>query len=209
MGHDASHPRAHEGRRLSPWAALERPLKATKLSSAASNNRLSGKTAPKKIVTLVDRDQAAPRSFHITHVNFSIVRSAVVTNGDRSSHLRTDDVRFYNTIGRKFASRQATLHSDRGFSRGDGNHSNNAEDFFSILKRCRHRPSVVVAAHSPLSRRVRFPLLDKERHGYGAHRTGPRGHHRQAPYLSADCCARRLTTLSLHPGGAKSGSAGL
>jgi len=98
--------------------------------------RLSGKVAPKKkIVTLVDRDAGRARSFHITHVNFDIVRNALVTNVDRSSHLRTDDARFYNTIGREFASHQTTLHSNREFSRGGGNHSNNAENFFSILKR--------------------------------------------------------------------------
>jgi transposase-like protein len=97
--------------------------------------RLSGKVAPaKKVVTLVERDGRA-RSFHITHVNFSIVRSALVTNVHRSSHLRTDDARFYNTIGREFASHQTTLHSNREFSRGNGNHSNTAENFFSILKR--------------------------------------------------------------------------
>lgn len=97
--------------------------------------RLSGKVAPaKKIVTLVERDGRA-RSFHITHVNFPIVRAALVTNVDRSSHLRTDDARFYNTIGREFASHETTLHSNREFSRGNGNHSNTAENFFSILKR--------------------------------------------------------------------------
>jgi transposase-like protein len=98
--------------------------------------RLSGKVAPKKkIVTLVERDSGRARSFHITHVNFDIVRNALVTNVDRSSHLRTDDARFYNTIGREFASHKTTLHSNREFSRGDGNHSNTAENFFSILKR--------------------------------------------------------------------------
>src|SRR5438270_12576371 len=46
--------------------------------------RLSGKVAPaKKVVTLVERGGPA-RSFHITHVNFSIVRAALVTNADRS-----------------------------------------------------------------------------------------------------------------------------
>ncbi len=97
--------------------------------------RLSGKVAPKKkIVTLVERGGRA-RSFHITHVNFAIVRNALVTNAHRSSHLRTDDARFYNTIGKEFASHETTLHSNREFSRGDGNHSNTAENFFSILKR--------------------------------------------------------------------------
>jgi transposase-like protein len=97
--------------------------------------RLSGKVAPKKkVVTLVERGGAA-RSFHITHVNFAVVRNALVTSAHRSSHLRTDDARFYNTIGQEFASHETTLHSNREFSRGDGNHSNTVENFFSILKR--------------------------------------------------------------------------
>ena len=99
------------------------------------NNRLSGKTAPKKkIVTLVERGGRA-RSFHITHIDHTNIRAALVTNAHRSSHLRTDDARFYNGIGSEFASHKTTLHSNREFSRGDGNHSNTAENFFSILKR--------------------------------------------------------------------------
>lgn len=97
--------------------------------------RLSGKVAAKKkILTLVERGGAA-RSFHITNVDHTNIRSALVTVAHRSSHLRTDDARFYNNIGREFASHETTLHSNREFSRGDGNHSNNAENFFSILKR--------------------------------------------------------------------------
>ena len=58
--------------------------------------RLSGKVAPKKkIVTLVERGGRA-RSFHITHVDHTNIRAALVTNVHRSSHLRTDDARFYN-----------------------------------------------------------------------------------------------------------------
>jgi hypothetical protein len=97
--------------------------------------RLSGKVAPKKkVLTLVERGGRA-RSFHITHVDHTNIRSALVVNAHRSSHLRTDDARFYNNIGREFASHETTLHSNREFSRGDGNHSNTAENFFSILKR--------------------------------------------------------------------------
>lgn len=97
--------------------------------------RLSGKVAPKKkVVTLVERGGRA-RSFHITHIDHTNIRAALVTNAHRSSHLRTDDARFYNNIGREFASHETTLHSNREFSRGDGNHSNTAENFFSILKR--------------------------------------------------------------------------
>ena len=97
--------------------------------------RLSGKVAPKKkVLTLVERGGAA-RSFHITDVNHTNIRAALVTVAHRSSHLKTDDARFYNNIGKEFASHETTLHSNREFSRGDGNHSNTAENFFSILKR--------------------------------------------------------------------------
>ncbi len=97
--------------------------------------RLSGKVAPKKkVLTLVERGGRA-RSFHITHIDHTNIRAALVTNAHRSSHLRTDDARFYNNIGKEFASHETTLHSNREFSRGEGNHSNTAENFFSILKR--------------------------------------------------------------------------
>jgi len=97
--------------------------------------RLSGKVASKKkIVTLVERGGRA-RSFHITHIDHTNIRAALVTNAHRSSVLMTDDARFYNSIGREFAAHGTTLHSNREFSRGDGHHSNTAENFFSILKR--------------------------------------------------------------------------
>lgn len=97
--------------------------------------RLSGKVAKaKKVLTLVERDGRA-RSFHITHIDHTNIRSAIVQNVHRSSHLRTDDARFYLGVGKEFASHQTTLHSNREFSRGEGNHSNTAENFFSILKR--------------------------------------------------------------------------
>ncbi len=97
--------------------------------------RLSGKIAPKKkIVTLVERGGAA-RSFHITNINHTNVRHALVTNAHRSSVLMTDDARFYNNIGREFAGHHTTLHSNREFAKAGGIHSNSAENFFSIFKR--------------------------------------------------------------------------
>src|SRR6476659_1281193 len=51
--------------------------------------RLSGKVAPKKkVLTLVERDGRA-RSFHITDINHTNIRAAIVTSVHRSSHLRT------------------------------------------------------------------------------------------------------------------------
>jgi transposase len=47
----------------------------------------------------------------------------------------TDDARVYWSIGREFAGHGTTLHAAREFARPGGVHSNNAENFFSILKR--------------------------------------------------------------------------
>ena len=96
--------------------------------------RLSGKVAPKKkVMTLVERGGRA-RSFHVTHIDHTNIRAALVTNVHRSSTLMTDDARWYVNIGREFAS-TAPRFTAREFSRGDGHHSNTAENFFSILKR--------------------------------------------------------------------------
>jgi transposase len=99
------------------------------------NRRLSGKVAKaKKVVTLVERGGRA-RSFHITHIDHTNIRAALVTNAHRSSVLMTDDARFYNGIGSEFAKHGTTIHSIREFARPGGVHSNTAENFFSILKR--------------------------------------------------------------------------
>lgn len=97
--------------------------------------RLSGKVAPKKkVLTLVEREGRA-RSFHITNIDHRNVRAALVTNVDRQSTLMTDEARWYMNVGREFAQHGSTLHALREFSRGNGVHSNTAENFFSILKR--------------------------------------------------------------------------
>jgi hypothetical protein len=101
----------------------------------AKKKRLSGKVAPKKkVVTLVEREGRA-RSFDVTNVNHTNVRSVLVSSAHRSSTLMTDDARFYNNIGREFAGHHTTIHSIREFARPGGIHSNTAENFFSIFKR--------------------------------------------------------------------------
>lgn len=98
--------------------------------------RLGGKIArKKKIVTLIDRESGRAKSFHVTHIDHTNVRTALVTNVHRSSHLMTDDARFYVRIGEEFASHHTTIHSNREFARPGGIHSNTAENFFSIFKR--------------------------------------------------------------------------
>jgi transposase-like protein len=97
--------------------------------------RLSGKVAPmKKVVSLVERGGRA-RSFFVANIHANNVRAALVTNVHRTSTLMTDDARMYWAVGREFAHHGTVLHAAREFSRGDGHHSNTAENFFSILKR--------------------------------------------------------------------------
>jgi hypothetical protein len=54
------------------------------------------------VVTLLNVKGRA-RSFHVTNINHTNVRAALVTNADRSSVLMTDDAKFYKNIGREFA----------------------------------------------------------------------------------------------------------
>jgi hypothetical protein len=74
---------------------------------------------------------------------------------------------------------------NREFSRGDGNHSNTVENFFSILKRgvigtYHHWSEPTFTAIWPSS----ISLFDQGHHRRRARRQGPQGHRRQAPDLS-------------------------
>jgi transposase-like protein len=98
-------------------------------------NRLSKKVAKsKKVVSLVERGGGRARSFHVANIHANNVRSALVTNIDRTSTLMTDEARIYWSVGREFARHGHVLHANRQYAKGDV-HSNSAENFFSILKR--------------------------------------------------------------------------
>ena len=56
--------------------------------------------------------------------------------------IQRQGARIYWSVGREFAGHGTTLHSNREFARPGGIHSNNAENFFSILKR-----GVIVTYH--------------------------------------------------------------
>ena len=87
----------------------------------------------KKVLSLVERGGRV-RSFHIASIHGNTIRDAIVTNVHRSSHLMSDDARHYWRIGTEFASHSTTIHALRQFAKGE-NHSNTAENFFSIFKR--------------------------------------------------------------------------
>jgi transposase-like protein len=95
------------------------------------NDHLGGKQA---VVTLVERNGAA-RSFHVANVTSKTLRSVIVTNASRKSHLMTDGARMYPAIGREFAGFSSVDHSSGEYVREGHHHSNTVENYFSILKR--------------------------------------------------------------------------
>ena len=97
-------------------------------------NRAYKDTAPKKVVvSLVERNGKA-RSFHVANIKARDLRSLIVTNVDRSSHLMSDEAQVYTWVGREFTSHGKVNHSAGEYARGV-DHSNTAENFFSIFKR--------------------------------------------------------------------------
>ena len=101
-----------------------------------AKNRATRAPAPKKaVVALVERDGNV-RSFHVANVNAKHLRSLIVTNVDRASHLMTDEAMVYTTVGREFAGHSVVNHSAKQYvTHGGFKHSNTAENFFSIFKR--------------------------------------------------------------------------
>jgi transposase-like protein len=99
-----------------------------------AKNRAFRDVAPKQIVvSLVERDGMA-RSFHVANIRAKDLRSLIVTNVDRSSHLMSDEAHVYTYVGREFHTHGAVVHSRGEYVRGV-DHSNTAENFFSIFKR--------------------------------------------------------------------------
>lgn len=86
-----------------------------------------------KVVALVERDGKA-RSVHLDYITANSVRSTLVANVDRKSHLMTDEANVYKGVGGEFASHQSVNHSIKEYGRGDVT-TNTVEGFFSIFKR--------------------------------------------------------------------------
>ena len=105
----------------------------TFVGGKAKNRAHKPVAAKKVVVSLVERDGKA-RSFHVANIKARDLRSMIVTNVDRSSHLMSDESHVYTWVGREFASHGKVNHGAREYVRG-ADHSNCAENFFSIFKR--------------------------------------------------------------------------
>ena len=103
-----------------------------------ANKRLGRSLArdtKKAVVTLVERDGEA-RSFHVANVTAKRIRTVLVTNASRKSHLMTDGSNVYLGVGSEFACHGSTDHASGEYVRDSGfTHSNTAESYFAILKR--------------------------------------------------------------------------
>jgi transposase-like protein len=101
-------------------------------------NHAYRETAPKKAVfTLVERDGRA-RSFHVANVTAKTLGPVIRKNASRKSTLNTDEAAPYIKLGREFAEHHAVDHSRTEYAyKLDGRTvtTNNAEAYFSILKR--------------------------------------------------------------------------
>jgi transposase-like protein len=73
------------------------------LIGGKKKNRAFAKVEPKKhsVLTLVDRDGDS-RSFHIADVTAKTLREKIVTVASRKSHLMTDELASYESIGKEF-----------------------------------------------------------------------------------------------------------
>jgi transposase-like protein len=98
--------------------------------------RTGGDRVP--VVTLVERGGRA-RSHKVENLTAATLRGVVFGGVDTKSRLMTDELHSYRRIGRRFAGHDAVNHSEEEWARklADGikAHVNNAEGYFSILKR--------------------------------------------------------------------------
>jgi transposase-like protein len=112
-----------------------------------AKNRAYAKKPPKKhtVLALVDRDGES-YSFHIANVQAKTLRETIVRVASRKSHLMTDELASYASLGKEFAGHSSVNHSADEYVRlGGFAHVNTAESRFSLMKRA------VFGAHHSVS----------------------------------------------------------
>ena len=101
--------------------------------AAKSRKRTNTVHDKEKIIALVERNGNV-RGFHVASVNGETLKSVLHDNIAKDSHLMTDDLHMYRSVGKHFISHEAVNHSRKEYARGTA-HTNTVEGFFSILKR--------------------------------------------------------------------------
>jgi transposase-like protein len=99
-----------------------------------------GKAGPankRAVFALVERG-AETRMFHMTNANADDVRTILLNNADKASHLHTDESRLYTSVGATFGAHHTVKHSAGEYVRYEDGftvHSNTVENVFSVFKR--------------------------------------------------------------------------
>ena len=101
-----------------------------------AKNRAHRKPAPKKAVfTLVERGGEV-RTLPVRDVSAKTLGPIIIEdNIDEGSTLMTDEALVYEKIGEEFASHGTVNHQPNEYARAEWFHTNNAENYFRILKR--------------------------------------------------------------------------
>lgn len=89
------------------------------------------------VLSLVERNTGAVRSFTIEHTRSDEIHPILLSNIAREARLMTDEARMYWKVGKEFAAHGSTLHGAGNYvSREDRTiHTNTIEGYFSIFKR--------------------------------------------------------------------------
>lgn len=90
-----------------------------------------------RILTLIDRDTGAARSFVLTEFNAAEVQRIFNENVAREAYLLTDEAPVYKPVGRKQTFHGTTNHSAGEYVSKDAPwvHTNTVEGYYSIFKR--------------------------------------------------------------------------
>jgi len=90
-----------------------------------------------RVMTLIDRDTGAARSFVLTEFNAEEVQRIFNENIAREAYLLTDEASVYTLIGRNFTFHGHTTHSKGEYVSKDVPwiHTNTVEGYYSVFKR--------------------------------------------------------------------------
>jgi len=90
-----------------------------------------------KVLSLVDRQSGAARSYVVAEVKRAHIEPIVTANLSREARLMTDEAMVYRPIGKQFASHATVNHAGGEYVDAwkPERHTNTVEGFFSIFKR--------------------------------------------------------------------------
>jgi hypothetical protein len=175
-----------------PLGGLEETVEDETFVGDKAANRKNRKVRAKQAVVVLVHRGADARSFPIRKVNSRHMNALLDKQVSKKSYLMTDESRVYSRLGKKFCDHETVNHSIEEYVRGDA-HVNNAENYFSILKRGiygvyhhvshEHLPMYLAEFDFRYNARAGLGVNDYERA-----RTCGQGHCRQTPHLSTASC---------------------